>query len=106
MLAVHVISDIGEALSRGGEWSNARRHGEEYLSQRLAPWKERYPEVPVHAEVEFDRPLHRLVERCGAAQLAVVGSHGRGGFADMLLGSVSSALAQLADIPVIVVRPR
>ncbi|ORB28659.1 universal stress protein [Mycolicibacterium parafortuitum] len=106
VLAVHVISDIGEALSRGGEWGNAKGHGEEYVAQRLEPWKERYPEVPVRAEVEFDRPVHRLVERCAAAQLAVVGSHGRGGFAGMLLGSVSSAVAQLAAIPVIVVRPR
>ncbi|OON27022.1 hypothetical protein BSA16_34205, partial [Micromonospora sp. Rc5] len=35
----------------------------------------------------------------------VVGSHGRGGFKGMLLGSTSRALLQSAPCPMMVVRP-
>jgi nucleotide-binding universal stress UspA family protein len=74
------------------------------LTESLAGWQERYPEVTVHRVVEFERPVRHLLEQAEKAQLIVVGSHGRGGFGGMLLGSVSTAVAQEARIPVIVAR--
>ena len=54
--------------------------------------------------VVADRPAHQLLEQAATAQLLVVGSHGRGGFAGMVLGSVSTSVIHGAQMPVIVAR--
>jgi nucleotide-binding universal stress UspA family protein len=49
-----------------------------------------------------DRPAAALLEVAKGADLLVVGSHGRGGFADLLLGSVTSRCLHHATCPVVV----
>jgi len=76
------------------------------LAERLAGWQERYPDVEVDRRVVCDYAAPYLVAESTHAQLVVVGSHGRGGFAGMLLGAVSSAVAHASRVPVIVARQR
>jgi nucleotide-binding universal stress UspA family protein len=75
------------------------------LREELAPMREKYPDVEVEEVVDRDRPIQVLKDNSEDAQLLVLGSHGRGGFRGMLLGSTSRALLQYAPCPMMVVRP-
>lgn len=75
------------------------------LAERLAGWREKYPDVDVERVVVEDKPRHQLIELSDTAQLIVVGSRGRGGIPGALLGSVSRALVHHAACPVMVVKP-
>jgi nucleotide-binding universal stress UspA family protein len=63
--------------------------------------------VPYRAMVMDGPPAHVILETARAehADLIVVGARGRGGFAELLLGSVSHHLTHHADRPVLVVPP-
>lgn len=104
LVALHAWSDF--AVTDLGESSLPELLGEaeRSLAERLAGWQERYPDVTVRRLVVRDRPAHELVARAGSAQLVVMGSHGRGGIAGMLLGSVSNAVLHSVRVPVIVAR--
>jgi nucleotide-binding universal stress UspA family protein len=104
LVALHTWSDRGVSKVFSIEESTMQAAANKTLAEALAGWQERYPDVTVHRVVEFERPVGHLLDKSERAQLVVVGSHGRGGFAGMLLGSVSTAVAQAARIPVIVAR--
>ncbi|MFC7331096.1 universal stress protein [Marinactinospora rubrisoli] len=72
------------------------------LSESLAGLRARRPEVRAESAVIAGHPAHVLTTRSRTADLVVVGSRGRGGFAGMLLGSVSQTLLTHAACPVAV----
>ncbi|MFJ7342090.1 universal stress protein [Streptomyces sp. NPDC101110] len=64
----------------------------------------RHPGLRVSTAVVFEEPEYALVREGRDASALVVGTRGRSGVAEMLLGSVSLAVAAHADCPVIVLR--
>ena len=104
LIALHVWSDVEVSDFAPIDWPAMQPEAEEILAERLAGWQERYPDVKVRRVVECDHPTYHLIRQSESAQLVIVGSHGRGGFAGMLLGSVSAAVAHSARMPVIVAR--
>lgn len=86
----------------GGEPEISRRG----LAEALAGHRERYPDVQVSMEVVEGHPVDTLRHAADRADLLVVGSHGHGVLAGMVLGSVSQALLHLSPCPIAVVRVR
>jgi nucleotide-binding universal stress UspA family protein len=104
LVALHAWSDVGVFPILGMNWHTYRDKADEVLGERLAGWQEMHPDVQVHRRLVRDVPARWLIDESERAQLVVLGSRGRGGFDGLHLGSVSSAVAQSARVPVIVVR--
>ncbi len=104
LVVLHAASDTEMSKYLGTEYLAGLSDVGAMLDGCLAGYQERYPDVHVHRTVMDDRPAARLLSLSATTQLVVVGSHGRGGFAGMALGSVSSAVAHAARTPVIVAR--
>ena len=103
LVALHAWSDVGVFPILGMDWRVYRDEGDEVLGERLAGWREIYPDVQVHRRLVCDVPARWLVESPRAPNLSC-SEVGAGGFDGLHLGSVSSAVAQSARVPVIVVR--
>ncbi len=104
VVAMHSWADYGPKRFISVDWQRQLEVGTEALAERLAGWQERYPEVAVDRRLVHGEPAAQLVAASETAQLMVIGSHGRGGFAGMLLGSVSSAVVEAVKTPLIIAR--
>ena len=107
LVAVHTWSDFvfDPQLATFIDWAVIERNEQVVLSERLAGWSEKYPDVPVTKVVERGSAADELVERSKRAQLVVVGSRGRGNFIGLVLGSVSHGVLHRSHCPVAVIRP-
>ena len=75
-----------------------RRTAEEVLGEVAPEW--------FATRIRRGRPAEVLIDESSHAEMIVVGSRGHGGFAGLLLGSVSAAVAEHAHCPVLVVHGR
>lgn len=76
---------------------------EEDFDHLVAIEAKEHPEVSVVRQVQAGAPRAALLAAAAGAQLLVVGARGRGGFAEMSLGSIAQAVLHYAPGPVAVV---
>jgi len=85
---------------------SARIQSEKYAKASEDAFKSRFPTSTVRHEVAMGSANRLIIEKANAwkADLIVVGSHGRGFWGRMMLGSVSDAVVHSAPCSVLVVR--
>ena len=75
------------------------------LEQTVRSFANELAGLEVEQVVERGQPSEVLVEQAEGGELLVVGTRGRGGFAGLLLGSVSQQCAHHAPCPIVIVPP-
>ena len=110
LVVLHVVHDPEAApgsYSRAGEMQRMEDVAKQMLDEFLAEVRGRHPEVgDPRSLLTVGLPATRILEVAEreGAQLIVVGSQGRTGLAHFLLGSKAERVAQLAPIPVTIVK--
>jgi nucleotide-binding universal stress UspA family protein len=85
------------------DWELLRKGAEEYV-QGFVEANADPTDLDVVADAVHGAPADVLVQAAKGAELLVVGSRGHGGFAGLLLGSVSQQCVHHAPCPVVIVR--
>jgi nucleotide-binding universal stress UspA family protein len=94
----------GDMLPMVYDVAEVEAEEERVLAEALAGWHDKYSDVPVRRRLVYGHARQSLIEATDRAQLAVVGSRGRGGFTGLLLGSVSQAVLHHSACPIAIVR--
>jgi nucleotide-binding universal stress UspA family protein len=109
-LALHLVHALdlpgamGELVEPTGYATAQHTAGEKLLAKITGTVREQHPALTVTSEVSEIGAAESLVALSGNAQLVVTGTRGHGGFAGLLLGSVSLKVAAHAHCPTVVVR--
>ncbi|AZI57209.1 universal stress protein [Nakamurella antarctica] len=111
LLAIRCHDDASESSDSAGAMrpQQSRDQLSTLLSEQLAPWSKKYPEVLIHQVVRDGAPTPTLLSEAqgarknGVAAMLVVGSRGRLARSGPTLGSTSAAVLEQAGCPVAVV---
>ena len=101
---VHTLDDRVRELAGLLAGRAHRPQREDVLEEALRAVKESAGNVETGSVVREGQPAQILIEEAAKAELLVIGSRGRGGFRDLLLGSVSQQCAHHAHCPTVIVR--
>jgi nucleotide-binding universal stress UspA family protein len=82
-----------------------RAYGEELLSSARVAAETRHPDLEPRTVLRVIDPRHLFLDLSEDASMVVLGSHGRGRFRSLLLGSVGVALSRRTRCPLVVHRP-
>lgn len=95
--------DWGEFPPSPEELDLPRRHAEEIVREALSVVRRQAPGLECEGSALEGQPAEVLVREAGSASLIVLGDRGRGGFASLLLGSVTQQVVHHAACPILVV---
>lgn len=109
LLRIVCAWEIPAAVSAGGVYTAESleafpKEAEDTMQRALTRAAELQPSVPREAKIIEGQPADAILKEAQDAVLIVVGGRGRGGFASLLLGSVSQQVVHHAQCPVVVVR--
>ncbi len=79
--------------------------GQAVVDDAFALIATRHASLILETDLPDSPPAQALITASGSADLMVIGARGKGGFKELLLGSVSHRTVQGARCPVVVVRP-
>ena len=96
---------LGSYTSLGVDLGDLHRAADDLLERALAEVGNETEGVEIERQVVQGPAAEVLVNAAAPDDLLVVGSRGHGGFADLLLGSVSQQCVHHALCPVVVVHP-
>jgi nucleotide-binding universal stress UspA family protein len=102
--AVHAIGSFGSYPSLAVDVAAVHRAAQDLIENAISESALQDEDIELERRVVVGAPGAVLVEESRDADLLVVGSRGHGGFAGLLLGSVSQQSAHHAECPVVIVR--
>lgn len=105
-IEAHFDAETWSAINAGAEASarEAARRRIADMAAECATAHEHCPVAKATIIIETGDPALRILEHTEGHDLIVMGAHGHGHFADLLLGSVARKVVRLSPVPVVTVR--